>query len=102
MLRKELNMERKPKVLFLSTGNSTRSQMAEGFLRAYAGDRFLAESAGLESAGVNPLAAEVMRERGIDVSPQEPKQVAEVFREHFAYVITLSDMAKEKSPIFPF
>ena len=58
------NMDKKPKVLFLSTGNSTRSQMAEGFLRTLAGDQFQAVSAGIEPGSLNPLAVEVMGEMG--------------------------------------
>ncbi len=60
---------RKPKVLFLCTENSARSQMAEGYLRHVAGSRFEAMSAGIEPAGVNPLAVEAMAETGIDISP---------------------------------
>ena len=96
-------MRKKPRVLFLSAGNSTRSQMAEGFLRSMASERFDAASAGIESnAGVNPLAVEVMAEVGIDISHQHSKNVAESIKEHFAYVITLCDSAVERSPVFPF
>jgi arsenate reductase len=96
-------MEKKPKVLFLSVRNSVRGQMAEGFLRSFAGDRFIATSGGIESADdIHPMAAEVMSEAGIDITTQQPKNVAEWFKEHFAYVITLADVAKEKSPLFPF
>src|SRR6266850_3907579 len=63
----------KPKVLFLCTGNSARSQMAEGYLRHIAGDRFEALSAGIASKGLNPLAVEAMREIGIDISNQQSK-----------------------------
>ncbi len=93
---------RKPKVLFLSTGNSTRSQMAQGFLRTLAGDRFVAVSAGIEAGNLNSLATEVMKEVGIDISAQESKNVAQALKEHFGYVITVSDPAKERPPIFPF
>lgn len=94
-------MEKKPKVLFLSTGNSTRSQMAEGFLRHLAGEHFVAVSAGIEPGGLNPMAVQVMKEAGIDISHQVAKDVTESLREHFGYVITVSDSAKERSPIFP-
>ncbi len=94
-------MDRKLKVLFLSTGNSTRSQMAERFLRSLAGDRFEAISAGVEPGDLNPGAVEAMREVGIDISNQKPKNVIECLKEHFAYVITVSDMARERTPIFP-
>lgn len=96
-------MERKkPKVLFLSTGNATRSQMAEGFLRALRGEHFDVISAGVEPGPLNPIACAVMKERGIDISEHEPKNVAQSLKEHFAYVITVCDAAKERSPIFPF
>lgn len=96
-------MDKKPRVLFLSIRSSVRGQMAEGFLRTLAGDRFIATSGGIESAGeIDPIAAEVMAEAGIDITAQRPKNVAEWFKEHFSYVITLADMAKERSPVFPF
>ena len=96
-------MERKkPKVLFLSTGNATRSQMAEGFLRTLASGHFEVMSAGVEPGPLNPVACGVMNERGIDISEQEPTNVAQSLKEHFAYVITVCDAAKERSPIFPF
>jgi len=95
-------MVRKPKVLFLSTGNSTRGQMAEGLARALSHDRMIAASAGLEAEGLNPLAIEVMQEIGIDISTQKSKPVRDFLKEHFAFVITVSDMAKERSPVFPF
>jgi arsenate reductase len=91
-------MDRKTKVLFLSTGNSARSQMAEGFLRAYAGDRFTAVIAGIQSAGLDPTASEVMREIGIDISRQRSKNLPASFKEHYGYVITLSDKAREHFP----
>jgi|ERR1017187_2246163 arsenate reductase len=67
----------KPKVLFLSTGNATRSLIAEGFLRTLTGDRFDVVSAGVEPSALNPLANEVMKEAGIDISGQKPKSVAQ-------------------------
>ena len=96
-------MDRKARVLFLSIRNSVRGQMAEGFLRSFAGDHFIATSGGIESAdGIDPMAAEVMAEAGIDITTQRPKKVTEWFKEHFAYVITLADVAQERSPVFPF
>lgn len=92
----------KPKVLFLCTGNSCRSQMAEGLLRHLAGDRFDAVSAGTEPSTVNPLAIAAMREIGIDISAHRSKSAAEFLGEHFAYVITVCDSANERCPIFPF
>jgi len=66
-------MDKKPKVLFLSTGNSTRSQMAEGFLRSLAGDRFEVLSAGIDPGDLNAFAVEAMKDVGIDISNQESK-----------------------------
>src|SRR5579863_4014421 len=68
----------KPRVLFLCTGNSARSQMAEGYLRHIAGDRFDALSAGVEPKELNPLAVEAMREIGVDISAQRSKDVREL------------------------
>ncbi|HYH00873.1 MAG TPA: arsenate reductase ArsC [Terriglobales bacterium] len=91
----------KTRVLFLCTGNSCRSQMAEGFLRAYGGDAYEAHSAGTNPSTVNPLAAEVMKEIGIDISGQRSKNVGEYVGQHFPLVITVCDNAKEHCPIFP-
>jgi arsenate reductase (thioredoxin) len=95
-------MQKIPKVLFLSRGTSTRSQMAEGLLRALAGSQFQVSSAAIDAGELHPLAIEVMREVGVDISGQKPKTVAESLRDHFRYVIILYDSAKERSPIFPF
>jgi protein-tyrosine-phosphatase len=95
-------METKIRVLFLSTGNSTRSQMAQGFLSALAEGRLRALSAGVKPGGLDPLAAEVMTEAGIEILGQESIEVAQALKIHFGYVITLYDAAKERSPIFPF
>ena len=91
----------KPKVLFLCTGNSARSQMAEGYLRHAASDRFEARSAGIEPRGLNPLAVEAMAEIGIDISRQESKDVGIFLGEYIPYVITVCANAREKCPIFP-
>ena len=91
----------KPNVLFLCTGNSARSQMAEGFLRNMAGDYFEALSAGIEPKGLNPLAVKVMREIGIDISQQRSKDVREFLGSPIPYIITVCDNAKEHCPIFP-
>jgi arsenate reductase (thioredoxin) len=85
----------KPKVLFLCTGNSARSQMAEGFLRHIAGNRFEPLSAGIEPKGLNPLAVEVMREIGIDISQQRSKNVRKFLGTPIPYVITVCDNAKD-------
>jgi arsenate reductase len=95
-------MKKKPKVLFLSTGDATRGQMAEGFLCAVARDQFVAANAAIESTNSDRLANEVMSEAGIDISRQRPLELAQSLREHFGYVVTIFDPAKEKSPIFPF
>ncbi len=91
----------KPKVLFLCTGNSARSQMAEGYLRHVLGDRFEAMSAGIEPKELNALAVEVMAEIGIDISKQTSKDVVTLLGQHVPYVITVCDNAKERCPIFP-
>jgi len=91
----------KAKVLFLCTGNSARSQMAEGYLRHVAGDRFEAMSAGIEPKGLNPLAVEAMQEIGIDISHQQSKDVVTLLGQHVPYIVTVCDNAKERCPIFP-
>ena len=90
----------KPKVLFLCTHNSARSQMAEGLLRDLAGDRFEALSAGTEVTRVNPFAADVMRELGIDLSGHRSKSIDEFEGETIDYLITVCDSAKEACPYF--
>ena len=91
----------KPRVLFLCTHNSCRSQMAEGFLRQLAGDRFEAASAGSQATRVNPDAARVMKEIGIDISAHRSKDVSELLGQSFTYVVRVCDRAKETCPIFP-
>lgn len=91
----------KPKVLFLCTGNSARSQMAEGYLRHAASDRYEALSAGIEPKGLNPLAVEAMAEIGIDIKHQESKDVGLFLGQYIPYIITVCDHAREKCPIFP-
>jgi arsenate reductase len=92
----------KPKVLFLSTGNATRSLIAEGFLRSFTGDQFDVASSAAEQGVLNPHATEVMKEAGIDISTREPKTIAQSVKESFSYVIAICDSAKERSPVFPF
>ncbi|MHB0875776.1 MAG: arsenate reductase ArsC [Anaerolineae bacterium] len=92
----------KPKVLFLCTHNSARSQMAEGLLRHLAGDRFDAYSAGLEATTVHPLALRAMAEIGIDVGGQRSKALTEYLgKVDFGYVITVCGNAEERCPLFP-
>ena len=91
----------KSRVLILCTGNSARSQMAEGLLRNLAGDRFEVFSAGTRPVGLNPNAIEAMAEIGIDISGHRSKSVEEFAGEHFDYVITVCDNARESCPILP-
>lgn len=89
----------KSKVLFLCTGNSARSQMAEALLRAHAGEHFNVHSAGLDPKGVNPYTIQVMDEAGIDISAQESKSVKVYMgREQFDFVITVCSDADENCP----
>lgn len=89
------------KVLILCTGNSCRSQLAEGFIRHFAGDTAMVYSAGIETHGVNPRAIAVMVERGIDISGHTSNNVNEYANIDFDYVITVCDNAKESCPYFP-
>jgi len=89
------------RVLFLCTHNSARSQMAEGFLNALAGDRFEAHSAGTEARGLHPLAVQAMAEAGIDISLQTSKTLDRYLNEPFDVVITVCDEANETCPYFP-
>jgi arsenate reductase len=93
-------MSDKQRVLILCTGNSARSQMAEGLLRHDAGERFEVESAGTKPSSVRPEAIEAMRELGIDISEHRSKSVEEFEGQHFDYVITVCDNAKESCPVF--
>lgn len=89
------------KVLFICTGNSCRSQMAEGLLRSMAGEEYEVFSAGLCSTIVNPMAIEAMAEAGIDITGQRSKSVGEVVGTEFDYVITVCDHAKAMCPFIP-
>jgi arsenate reductase len=91
----------KPNVLFLCTANSCRSQMAEGFLRHHAGDRFEVYSAGAKPGKLNPSAVEVMKEVGIDISGHHSKDVAEFLGQSFQYVVRVCDKVKDLCPVFP-
>ncbi len=94
----------KTKVLFLCIHNSARSQMAEAYLKQLGGDKFHVESAGLEKGTLNPLAVEVMKEEGIDISQNETNAVFDFFKEGrlYNYVITVCDKeASDRCPIFP-
>lgn len=88
-------------ILVLCTGNSCRSQIAEGYLRYYAGDKARVYSAGVETHGVNPKAVAVMKEDGIDLSGHTSNHVDEYRNVPFDCIITVCDSAKERCPVFP-
>lgn len=89
------------RVLFVCTGNSARSVMAEALLRRHGGDRFEVHSAGTEPKGVNPLTLRVLDEAGIDASWARSKSVQEYLGQSFDYVITVCDEARQVCPVFP-
>jgi len=89
------------KILVLCTGNSCRSQLAEGYLRHFAGDRAEVYSAGVETHGVNPRAIATMKADGIDISGHTSNHVDEYQSIDFDYIITVCDHAKERCPYFP-
>jgi arsenate reductase len=91
----------KKRILFLCTGNSARSQMAEGIFRKEAGDRFEVFSAGTKPSRVRPEAIAVMNELGIDISGHRSKSVDEFTSQEFDTVVTVCDNAKESCPVFP-
>jgi arsenate reductase len=95
-----LFMTKPKRVLILCTGNSARSQMAEGLLRHDAGDRFEVESAGTRPSTVRPEAIAAMRELGIDLSAHRSKSVEELAGQRFDYVLTVCDNARESCPVF--
>ena len=89
------------KILVLCTGNSCRSQIAEGYLRFYAGGRAEIYSAGIETHGVNPRAVATMKEDGIDISHHTSNNISDYRSVDFDFVITVCDNAKERCPVFP-
>jgi arsenate reductase len=91
----------KPNILVLCTGNSCRSQLAEGYLRYFAKGRATIYSAGVETHGVNPKAIETMKEDGIDISQHTSNNIDEYLNIDFDFVITVCDNAKERCPYFP-
>ncbi len=91
----------KLKILFLCTGNSCRSQMAEGWVRTLKSDSIEPFSAGVETHGLNPDAVRVMQEAGVDISKQRSKHVNELICIPFDYVVTVCDQANEACPLFP-
>src|SRR5262249_53835726 len=98
--KRNCRMADKKRVLILCTGNSARSQMAEGLLRHDAGDRFTVESAGTKPSTVRPEAITVMKEIGIDIASHRSKHVDEFTGQDFDYVLTVCDNTKESCPVF--
>ena len=88
-------------VLFICMHNSARSQMAEAFLNAFCGDKYVAKSAGIAPTQINPYVAEVMAEIGIDLSTHRSKSILEFQGKTFDYVVTVCDAAREACPFFP-
>lgn len=95
-----MTQHKKTKVLFLCTGNSSRSQMAEGWARKLKGDKMEAHSAGVAPSVIDPRAVKAMEEAGVDISGQRSKDIDEFSNIDFDYVITLCDHANESCPIF--
>ncbi len=91
----------KPRILYLCTGNSCRSQMAEGWTKTLKGDQLEAYSAGIQPKGVDPRAVKVMAEAGVDISGQSSKDMDSLGNLKFEYVVTLCDNAREACPFFP-
>ena len=89
------------RILVLCTGNSCRSQLAEGYLHQFAKDKAEVYSAGIETHGLNPRAVAIMKEDGIDISHQTSNNISEYKGISFDYVITVCDNAKEQCPVFP-
>ncbi len=94
-------MANRPNVLFLCTGNSCRSQMAEGWARALKGDEIAPYSAGIETHGLNPNAVNVMAEAGVDISNHRSKTLDDLQDVDFDYVVTVCGHAHETCPVFP-
>jgi arsenate reductase (thioredoxin) len=93
--------DRPIRVLFVCTGNSARSIMAEALLRHHGGDEFEVHSAGTEPRGVNPLTLKVLADAGIDASSARSKSVDEYLGQEFDYVVTVCDQARQVCPVFP-
>ncbi|MBJ2126276.1 arsenate reductase ArsC [Flavobacterium sp. IB48] len=91
----------KKKILILCTGNSCRSQIAEGYMKFFAGNKAEVYSAGVETHGVNPKAISIMKEDGIDISNHTSNHIDEYVHIDFDFVITVCDNAKERCPFFP-
>lgn len=96
-----VSTDSKLKILFLCTGNSCRSQMAEGWTRHLKGNKIDAYSAGVEPHGLNPLAVKVMAEEGVDIAQHKSKHVNSLSDVTFDWVVTVCDNAREHCPVFP-
>ncbi|MFS0921424.1 arsenate reductase (thioredoxin) [Brevibacillus sp. 179-C 1.1 NHS] len=94
-------MQKKPLVYFLCTGNSCRSQIADGFLKALGGDQYEVKSAGLEAHGLNPRAIQVMHEVGVDIRSHTSDVIDTELLKHADYIITLCGHADEHCPVIP-
>ena len=92
----------KPRVLFICTGNTARSQMAQAFLEHHGGDRFDVLSAGLEPGLIHPLTVRVLEEVGLPTTHLSPKGTSSFLNQHFTHVITVCDRAEQRCSIFPF
>ena len=95
-------MRPQPRVLFFSTGDSTRSRMAETFAREFAGKEIGLACTAVQSTDYDPMAGEIMKEEGLDLSAVAPKHVSEALKEHFSHVVTVCDTSKERYPVWPF
>jgi arsenate reductase len=93
---------RKNAILFFSSGDATRSQMAEGFFRAWSNSQFEPVSTAVRAADINPRAVEVMRELGIDISTQKSRTIKDSFKRHFVCVVAMCEIPRERCPIWPF
>jgi arsenate reductase (thioredoxin) len=101
MSNRSATRDRPIRVLFVCTGNSARSIMAEALLRHHGGDEFEVHSAGTEPRGINPLTLKVLGDAGIDASFARSKSVKEYLGEEFDYVVTVCDQARQVCPVFP-
>lgn len=95
-------LDQKPKILFLSTGDATRSRMAKAFFRRLEGERYDVVSTAVKAEALHPQASDAMREVGIDISCEASESIAEVLKKQFMYVVTICDATRERHPIFPF
>jgi arsenate reductase (thioredoxin) len=95
-------MKQKPRILFFSTGDATRSRMAETFMKQFAGEEITVASTAVQSTDYDPTAEEIMKEAGLDISSSSTKDVSEALKESFSYVVTVCDASREKHPVWPF